>query len=346
MNITWIIGNGFDLNLGLQTSYGSFVTKDYLARSEIEWPEAKRVLVERTNNLSEIGLWSDLEALLGAVSDKYDAADEAEVELFHDGWEGLLEELETYLAKEDNGFLQAGLSKDEVEEFWNSVVRLGSRLKPKDADIIDIYSSDPHRHTYSFITLNYTHTIDAFVKAAKRAHNPFDERALAITYRDLAVDPMHVHGVLAPNRRGEIVMGLSWPTQIANEKLASDSDMLQLWLKDQRNDFYRNRRNEQLKKCIDGSNIVIIYGCSLGESDAYIWKQVCDWITRGVERRLLILDHGVPPLGNCHLRNFQKARKAVISRFSAFGGITEDQIASLEKRVVVENSGVVFAFGR
>lgn len=306
----------------------------------------KRALVERVGGLSEIERWSDLEALLGAVSVKYDATDENEVELFHEGWEELLEELEAYLAKEDDGFLKAGLSKEEVEEFWDSIVHLGSRLKPKDADIIDVFSGNSCNRRYNFITLNYTHSIDAFLEGAKKAHVPFNERTLVGTYRDSAGDPLHVHGVLAPDGRGEIVIGLSDPAQIANAHLASSEDALQLWLKEHRNDFYRNRRNEQLKKSIGDSGIIVIYGCSLGESDAYIWQQICNWIMGSAARRLLILDHGVPPSGTCHLREFQKARKAIISKFASYGESIDDQIAIFEERMVVENSDVVFAFGR
>lgn len=346
MNITWLIGNGFDLNLGMRTSYKSFISEAYLSENENQWSEAKRTLVERAGGLSKTELWSDLEALLGAVSENYDAADENEIELFHEGWEGLLEELEAYLVKEDDEFLKVGLSKEEVEEFWDSIVHLGSRLKAKDADVVDVFSRSPYNHRYAFVTLNYTHTIDIFLKDAKKAHSPFNERVVVGTYRDSAGDPMHVHGVLAPDGRGEIVMGLSEPAQIANAHLASSEDALQLWLKERRNDFYRNRRNEQLKRSIDDSDVIVIYGCSLGESDVYIWKQICDWVMGSAARRLLVLDHGVPPSGTCHLREFQKARKAIISKFASYGGGTGDQIAILEERMVVENSDVVFAFGR
>lgn len=348
MNITWIIGNGFDLNLGLQTSYGTFMSKEYLSGDESKWPKAKRLLVDRARKcgLSEAELWSDLEALLGIVSSQYDASNEEEVELFHEGWEELMEELETYLAKQDNAFLEVGPRQEEVEEFWSSVVRLGSRLKDKDSDIIDVYSHFSQNHYYSFLTLNYTHTIDAFVTSAKEAHSPFATRTLVNTHYDSAVDPLHVHGVLATDRQGGIVMGVSDPTQIANEVLASDDDALALWIKARRNNLYRNRRNEQLKRCISESNVIIIYGCSLGKSDAYIWKQICGWIANNASRRLLILDYRVPPLGDCHLRGFQKERKAILGKLAACGGIDEEQFVSLEDRIVVENSGIVFAFNK
>lgn len=54
----------------------------------------------------------------------------------------------------------------------------------------------------------------------------------------------------------------------------------------------------------------------------------------------------VPPSGTCHLREFQEARKAIISKFASYGESIDDQIAIFEERMVVENSDVVFAFGR
>lgn len=69
LEITWIIGNGFDVNLGLHTGYKYFVQNVYLAEDEGKYPPNKKRLIEAVGksdgwNDSE-DRWADLETLLG-----------------------------------------------------------------------------------------------------------------------------------------------------------------------------------------------------------------------------------------------------------------------------------------
>lgn len=67
--VLWIIGNGFDKNLGLKTGYRSFLLNKYFAPGETN--EYRDELVRRLDTFdpkSQSDLWSDLERLLGEVS--------------------------------------------------------------------------------------------------------------------------------------------------------------------------------------------------------------------------------------------------------------------------------------
>lgn len=61
MNVTYIIGNGFDLNLGLKTGYQDFY--DYYI--EVPSPNAHVELLKNTIKQEGYELWSDLEVGLG-----------------------------------------------------------------------------------------------------------------------------------------------------------------------------------------------------------------------------------------------------------------------------------------
>lgn len=65
MNVTLILGNGFDLNMGLPTSYSDFY-KYYL---QVDSPKStnliKQEIGEKPRN------WADLEKSLGEISKKY-----------------------------------------------------------------------------------------------------------------------------------------------------------------------------------------------------------------------------------------------------------------------------------
>lgn len=48
MNVLWIIGNGFDLNLGLKTGYKDFYNNDYSLLDD-------EVIIKQRKKLEEIG---------------------------------------------------------------------------------------------------------------------------------------------------------------------------------------------------------------------------------------------------------------------------------------------------
>lgn len=71
MKITYIIGNGFDINLGLRTSYENFY-KWYVRQSSEKDPDVvKKFKSEINNHIEKKGTeinWSDLEYGLGQYS--------------------------------------------------------------------------------------------------------------------------------------------------------------------------------------------------------------------------------------------------------------------------------------
>lgn len=66
MNITFMIGNGFDLNLGLKTGYGDF-TKIYVEPKAGDCPVIAKFKHQLSIDFIE-GNWSDLELYLGEYS--------------------------------------------------------------------------------------------------------------------------------------------------------------------------------------------------------------------------------------------------------------------------------------
>lgn len=86
LNLLWIIGNGFDRNLGLATDYRSFLKNRYFkdgVQNEYRDELVKRVEGFSPERASE--LWCDLENLLGRASAFY----EDDEELFHRTFENI-----------------------------------------------------------------------------------------------------------------------------------------------------------------------------------------------------------------------------------------------------------------
>lgn len=89
MKILYILGNGFDLNLGMKTSYKDFY--EYYKSIETSNTTIKDLKSNISNNYKN---WSDLEFALGQYTDEFKTVEE-----FDDAFEDIGEKLAEYLKK-------------------------------------------------------------------------------------------------------------------------------------------------------------------------------------------------------------------------------------------------------
>lgn len=90
MNIVYLIGNGFDLNLGMKAAYSDFYA--HLLKLKDVAPHIKKLREEIDSNLEN---WSDFELGLGKYLEKID--EEEAIALRED----VLELLSKYIDKEE-----------------------------------------------------------------------------------------------------------------------------------------------------------------------------------------------------------------------------------------------------
>lgn len=334
MIITWIIGNGFDLNLGLNTGYRYFIDNVYLSGHADEYSDEKKKLISAMDALAEGDRWSDLERMSGQVTEKYSLEEKQQYLL---GFQEMLEELYAHLFSEQKRFENNQLGLIDIEEFWKSITHLPERLCAIGAETIGNYRERNEKIGYKFITLNYTNTFDRLLEESKQSHANFDTR---FSKADVAHDVQHLHGTLS--NTGGIVFCVSSPEQIYNQDFAKDPNFLELWIKKSRNTFYGNHRVQEAKKTINQSSVIVIYGCSYGETDEYLWHMIGTWLMGSETRRLLVLDYDTPPTGSLDLLKTQDARESVKRRLFNSFDIPQDQKEALYKRMWIENSGVVF----
>lgn len=122
MNITFMIGNGFDLNLNLKTGYKDFY-KYYIERTKDDNDDIISRSVEKNYEL-----WADLELGLGRFLKDIDAT---QIDDFLDSKANLESILTDYLAKESAKFNIADENKF-VEEFTNKIVNFTEEFCTED----------------------------------------------------------------------------------------------------------------------------------------------------------------------------------------------------------------------
>lgn len=347
----WIIGNGFDVNLGLRTCYSDFYQRCY--SQDAQAAEARQRLEKAFSRKSTEGLrrWADLEQLLGDATEHYAISENS---LFNGTFEQMQSLLEGYLEQEQRVFEDAHSALSYADEVWDSIINFEQTLCPPNANRMIPIASSHDPVAYSFMSLNYTTVFDHLVDEARRGHAPFNTRTIMLPnpaldigsspkedIEDIAFDVFHVHGSIGA---GDIVFGVSGRHQIANADYANDPDCSDLWVKTGKNALYASGNTEKMKALVSKASVICIYGCSLGETDDYIWKEISSWLVRNSHARLVVFDHAVQFYGGTHGAQFLADRKRVIDRFASAGNWTTAITQTNRDKIIVEPSRNVFKF--
>jgi len=243
MNYLYIFGNGFDMALGLRTSYPDFY-KYYLEKpSENEIIARLKESIGMQNNKT----WADLEIGLGQFSLECPSVD-AFLLCLND----IKDNLAKYLTEQEAGMvLHSGL-----DSFLH---RPESCLEPLDSMRFDSFCST-YRRTYSsenrynIVTLNYTKTTEKLLLSIDDKH---------------INSPFHIHGNIS-----NMVLGVNDESQIAKLDFAKDLEFREEFSKPEYNAACRNARNETFSRMIKDANIIVIYGASMGLSDQKWWDAI------------------------------------------------------------------------
>ena len=342
MNVLWIIGNGFDLNLGLKTGYRDFYERCYSTAPEAEAARGRLLSEFPRGTVEGISRWSDLELLLGEASGRFAPS---EVEDFHETFEQMQSLFTGYLAQAQRGFLRRSLPQPILDEFAASALGFYERLIPPNRNRMEgLLGGGDGEVVCRFASLNYTSALDHVLGEAS-------QRPEALTSampgpgegrpRRVEGGVLHVHGTV---EGGDVVFGVSDPSQVAGPEFSQDDEFLELWVKGRKNDFYGNRNNERLANLLEWADAVCVYGSSLGETDAYIWRRLCLRLKADKDMRLVVFDHAAPvmqpPLG----RRLQVAKNDVVQRLVDVGAWDQKSAQFARDRVLVQSSRSVFDF--
>ena len=348
MRITWIAGNGFDLNLGLSTGYADFRERVYFSDSLAS--NYRNDLLSRlesseyvaSSDLCAIDLWCDLERLLGRVTELY-APDE--FDLFSDTFEEMENLLVEYVRGQE-ARMPEQLPAACVEEFVDSIGRFDKRMVYRDRHSFD---SENRQETIShhFISLNFTNALERFVDAAGQTEgNLFNHSVCGHVYRNTVEAPFHVHGRLEDSGNvDDVVFGVDSDAQIANEQFAQDARFRESWLKQSRNsDLYGNDSEQRLRSLIANADVICLYGCSMGETDGRIWRQVGERLLGNPNAKMVLFVYGLPDRhGPEHLR-YLRERDLQKNKFQMSAGLEDAEMETLECRIFLLPSCDFFKF--
>ena len=326
MNITFLIGNGFDLGLGLKTRYTDFYHKycrNYLGDNSNITSFRMSLSRWKTKRGTEVIDWSDFESAFGLHAAEIDNKKE-----YIERFEHFVSQFNEYLEKEETRVSYDNVSG--ISQMMHNAVTTYFHVRPADREeILRRYNQDASERRYNFISFNYTKCLDNCVSI-------FGESLKSNSNRKIG-ELVHVHGYVEEN----MIVGVNDVSQIANPDFASDREIISEIVKPIENEEARTNYSRQAKSIIDKSAIICIYGMSLGETDSLWWNYIAEWLLKDKKNALVILKYEE---GYNKRFPFSQLKHVnhLVDRFLSFVNLSEEARETVRNRIYIGINHNVF----
>ena len=261
MNITFLIGNGFDINCGLKSSY-SDMYEGYCEEKETDSEVIKKFkkLIKQNNYEN----WSDFEWAMREHINEFKTERD-----FIECSDHFVTYLNNYLIEEENKFFERYQINEQSNEF------LISKLQKEIEKSIDIRTSyDFNNNVVNYINNKIINSMSIQYNFIVFNYTGVFERMLGL----MRLDNHHVFYIHGSLKGKDIILGIDNEKQLElkNFKL-SDVGKLS-FIKPIFNEEYDISKVKDVSNAILQSDVICVYGMSLGES--YLtWKTlIVNWL--------------------------------------------------------------------
>ncbi|WP_338543064.1 AbiH family protein [Abiotrophia defectiva] len=335
--VVCLIGNGFDLALGLRTSYTDF-------RNFIELKHGSKMsenLIYKALEEHTGGNWSDLEKKLGEIfkkstwegifknSDSVLDGEELQFSI-NEARENLIDDLIEHLKQEEKILGKIQIDDEVKNNMIEGIQRLFSPTIERDQDILknhqSLYGEDIYFYTISF---NYT---DSFSYLFNKIES--SDYSIGRSFSRYAT--------LYPHGTSEIgtTIGVNDETQLLGYKEGEsvlEADTAKFMIKPRNKEHGQDNQYEDALQRISIADIIIIYGMSCGETDKDWWE--------AIEKRLLGYKNSIAivfsyeTLRRTHNSQVERVRNRVRSKLCS----SSENMATIGNRIIVECSKDLFS---
>lgn len=262
MNITFLIGNGFDLKLGLNTRYTDMYDSYICSPSSNKVIEHfKRILQSDAPN--KYPNWSDFEMAMAKCASNFSSETD-----FICCVRDFKNHMCTHLLDEQNHFSNI-LKKNHdnwlicVHEVERSLSEFYKGQIPNVVYQIDSLIKDSNIR-YNIINFNYTTTFDKLCMSSPS-------------------NIIHIHGSLD----SDIALGADNLKQFGKLPFSITNKLERAFVKPLYNESYDIHRYNKAKLLIENSDVICIYGMSLGLSDKTWTDTLANWLLSNEKSHLI-----------------------------------------------------------
>jgi hypothetical protein len=282
-NITFLIGNGFDVNLGLKTRYTDFYEYYFKSVDNSDVSDCVKRFAKKIEKNYET--WSDFESAFGKNIEGTQFEVRDILYHFNTEFSNYLEKQEKLCQYDDENistnfrmFLTNSYKQLEqwdriiFEDFFNTIGSISSK------EDISIY----------FVDFNYTTVLDNLVKKFLNDNSGKSIVLSTQNYTEHLSTILHIHGKIGEN----IIIGVDSLKQIDNAMLSSNESLARYCVKSAINNSLGQSNIEQNFKYIVNSSVIIYtYGINFGETDRSRWEIIKAWIKKNPSNRLVIFKY-------------------------------------------------------
>jgi hypothetical protein len=315
MRILHIMGNGFDLNLGLKTRYEDF----YAYYKQVSSLNSQEIESLKISIGSDLANWSDLELAFGKYTSILETHNDVELLVFD-----IVDNLCEFLKLEQEKIAYDNFDRDVL---LNHLINPEAYLTRRDElDITSWAKSRPRSNQIivNVMTFNYTKTIENIIGEKVSSINIGSREGKKVVLSKIE----HIHGLL-DNRP---ILGVNEIEQIANKKFHSSQDTVELIVKPIHNQELGHMIDNDCLKLINEANLICIFGCSLGETDKKWWSAVGERI--GTDCRLIIMHRAENSNPRKVILDSREARK-VKERFLTMTDLNEKNAEAAKNYIYV-----------
>lgn len=331
IKVTFFIGNGFDINVGLDTRYTDFY-KYYIDKCPDDY--LANIIGD------DYEFWSDLEEALGRYI--ADVTPQEEEKFWRS--EGNLEfELANYLGMQMRRANPNSRKKEIALEMQRSLTEFYTELgEDHGQHIADIFSR-AENIVCSFISFNYTDILDRCLEKFRELmpdnfvqyHN---NRKIPLLHS--TEDILHIHGTISR----DMVLGVNDDTQIWNERFRKSNIYRRSLIKEEQNRSLGNSKTIKVSKTIQESTIICVFGMSIGKTDKMWWQHICRWLQDDEERRLVIFMPGARK-GEPDIKTHRNRKNDnVLERLKQNADIYDEDWKQIKDQICVKVGPKIFRF--
>lgn len=258
MNVLFILGNGFDINLGLKTRYQDFY--DTYSKSHNDNDAIMRLKKHIGKNTD--GYWSDLELALGEYTNEFKC-----IEDFDEVVDDIKSSLSSYLEKVETDFSNFNV---DIKRFLYDLVSFEEYLIPTDQDkVLQLKKKfkDHNWHT-EIVTFNYTNIVEQLnddVEGDLIGHQ-YNSNLKNILNKNV----IHIHGLVSDG----MILGVNDLSQVSNTELHDNIDIEESIVKPKCNEANGDKSDFYFNTKIEKANIICAFGLSFGDSDKIWWEKI------------------------------------------------------------------------
>lgn len=275
MKILFILGNGFDINLGLKTRYQDFY--DVYSKNHSNHDLVMKLKNHISKNTN--GYWSDLELALGEYTKEF-----KNIEDFDTVMEDIILSLSKYLKNIQSNFNKSNI---KCENFFHDLDSPENYLTLEDQKKI-LEFKDKFQNsswTTSIVSFNYTNIVEQILEDTKDSdigsHQLSNQKIRHILNKRI----QHIHGYVD----NKMVLGVNDLTQVANNELHENLDIQESIVKSKCNEANGDDSILNFENKIENADLICAFGLSYGDSDKVWWEKIGERL-RNSNSHMIIFD--------------------------------------------------------